>query len=58
VLINHVEGMQGQEGKSINGNVYPVKVVNKSTLILEGVSGFTPYVRNGTAKHVKQPITV
>ena len=50
--------MTDNEGKSINGSLHKVKTLNKSSFLIENTLNFTPYERNGTAKLIKQPITL
>lgn len=58
VLIQHVQGMETQEGKSINGEVFKVKTINKSSFSIGDVSKYSAHVRNGVVKHIKQPTTI
>lgn len=44
--------------KSINGTLHKMKTINKSTFSIEDTTMFSTYVRNGTAKLVKTPITL
>lgn len=50
--------MLDAEGKSINGTLHKMKTINKSTFSIQDTSGFSKYLRNGTAKLVKTPITL
>lgn len=60
VVIGQVEGMKFKEdnNKSINGAIRKVKVLNFKSFEIGDTRMFEPYVRNGTAKNIKTPVTV
>jgi len=55
VIIKDVEGMIDQQGKSINGTTFVIKVVNPFEFRISSTKEYSSYVRNGTAKLIKIP---
>jgi ubiquitin-activating enzyme E1 len=60
VVISQIEGMKLKEdgNKSINGIIRKVKVINFKSFEIGDTTMFEPYVRNGTAKNIKTPVTL
>lgn len=69
VIIKGVDGMeivdldkpvqQGQEQlKSINGTLHKIETINSNSFRIGSTLPFKPYVRNGTAKNLKLPVTM
>ena len=57
-MIDNIEGMIDWNGKSINKTLHKVKVLDKSTVLIQLNNNYTNYVRNGTIKNVKVPTKV
>lgn len=50
---------QGQEQlKSINGTLHKIETINSNSFRIGSTLPFKPYVRNGTAKNLKLPVTM
>ena len=59
VKLREVKGMLGKEnGSSINGSEFKVKIVNPQSFELEGcdLRKYSPYEGNGIAKQIKVPL--
>lgn len=52
--MNHKE----DSNKSINGLIRKIKVINFKSFQIGDTRMFEPYVRNGTAKNIKTPVSV
>lgn len=49
--------MENKE-KSINGTIHTVKVINSKSFEIGDTRKYGPYVRNGSAKNIKTPVSI
>jgi len=47
-----------EEGKSINGTLHTIKVLNFKSFEIGNTLRYKDYVRNGTAKNIKTPVNI
>lgn len=43
---------------SINGRLFKIQGINSNSFYIGDTTDFEPYVRNGTAKNIKQPFKI
>lgn len=60
VVFREVEGMEStkEEGKSINGSIHKVQVINSNSFKIGDTTHYAKYIRNGIVKNIKVPVEV